>query len=94
MLKKKRWLEVPEVIEIQVGGVEICKTLEEACKAYLKYLKEGCPQKIHFYIQLCSYQTGSITFRQEGKKIIVYGDFRSMPDTLELAEIWARKGKL
>lgn len=93
MLKKK-WLEVPEVIEIQVGGVETCISLKEACVAYLRLLEQTCPQKIHFSIQLSNYQTGSITFRQEGKKIIVYGDFRGLPDTLELAEIWSRKGKL
>ena len=88
----KRNLEVPEVIEVQVGGVLNCKTLEEACKAYLNLLKEACPNKIHFYIQLRNSKTGSITLRQEKKAIIVYGDFPDMVDTLELAQIWYKRG--
>jgi len=79
---KRKLVKMPEVIEIQVGGVETCESLKEACVAYLRLLEQPCPQKIHFYIQLGDQLTGAITFRQEGKKVYVYGDFSNLPDAL------------
>jgi len=92
MAKKK--VEIPEVIEIQVGGVKTCKTLEQACHTYLALLKEGVPDKIHFYIQLCNSQTACITFRQEGDKVYVYGDFKGLPDALDYAYYLRKAGKI
>ena len=80
---KKKLVVMPEVMEIQVGGLETCESLKEACVAYLRLLEQPCPQKMHFCIKLGHQLTGGITFRQEGKKVYVYGDFSNLPDYLE-----------
>jgi len=77
------------VTEIQVGGYHNCKSLEEACEAYLS-LKgdlEIIPRtKIHFDIKLPSGIMKTITIRDEDNQTVAYGDFEGLPSFLDYAE--------
>ena len=85
-------IEFSEVKEVQVGGVRTCYSLKAACIAYLELLSEACPDKIHFYIGFPGGGTSCISFRQEGEKIYVYGDFEGLKDCIEFAKFIESRG--
>lgn len=76
-----------KVVEIQVGGVWVCHTLEEAVKEYQRMLNEveGYRAKINFTIELPDGQVKSITIRDDDEETIAYGDFEGLPSFLDWA---------
>ncbi len=79
------------VREIQVDGGKVVQTLEEACIEYLARLEETDRKKLHFCIILASGKIRGITVRQEGDRVIAYGDFEGLPNALEEAQDKERK---
>ena len=72
------------VKEIQVCGYRIANNLREACQDYLRCLEEGTDrEKIHFCILLANGEIKSITMRQDGDRVVAYGDFEGLPSILE-----------
>lgn len=75
------------VKEIQVCGGKICGNLYDACLEYLKCLEEGTDRaKINFCITLSTGEVKAITIRQEEDKVVAYGDFEGLPDSVEYAQ--------
>jgi len=75
-----------KVIEIQVCGGRLFNNLADACGNYLECLEDHTDrEKIHFCIELPDGLTKSITIRQEGNKMVAYGDFDGLPNFLDYA---------
>ena len=75
------------VKEIQVCGGRLVSSLEGACQEYLHCLLEGTDrEKINFFITLANGEAKHITIRQEGNRVIAYGDFEGLPNALEWAQ--------
>jgi len=70
-----------KVLEIQVGGGRIFKTLLDACLEY-----PNCERsKMHFYIELPDGSRRAITIRDEDEEVVAYGDFEGLPSALDYA---------
>ncbi len=68
-----------KVLEIQVGGGELVKSLREACLEY-----PNCPRtKIHFVIELPDGREKCITIRDEDDGVVAYGNFEGLPTFLD-----------
>ena len=78
---------VAKVTEIQVGGGKVAKTLEEACREYVRISEDeqGFRPKINFAIRCPDGKTRTITIRDEDSSTIAYGDFVGLPSYLEYA---------
>lgn len=75
------------VREIQVCGIQIHKMLSDACLDYLNCIAEGTDRdKMSFCIVLANGDVKYITIRQEDDRIVAYGDFEGLPDSLEWAQ--------
>ncbi len=72
------------VNEIQVCGGRIVKNLKDACLEYLACLANNVDrEKLNFSITLADGNTKSITIRQEDDRVIAYGNFEGLPNSLE-----------
>ena len=79
-------MKVPIVKEIQVCGHRLHTNLASACRDYLDCLASGIDrEKIHFSFLLPNGESKSITIRQDGDRVIAYGDFEGLPNALEWA---------
>ena len=66
-----------KVVEIQVGGSVLVRTLGEACWEYVKlvgYPEQPMREKIHFVIEVDG-ELKSITIRDTDDGTVAYGDF-------------------
>lgn len=78
------------VREIQVGGMEMVHSLEEACRAYLN--PEILRTKIYFLIEMPDGSLASITIRDEEDKTIAYGSLEGLPSVMDYAqEVFGKK---
>lgn len=78
------------VIEIQIGGSDICHDLKDTCEQYLDMLRDPdiLPRtKIHFTIKLPSSEIKTITIRDEDDGTVAYGDFEGLPSFLDYANV-------
>jgi len=81
------------VKEIQIGGLGICDTLDEACRRYTEYVDNDGPlTKMVFAIELPSGEIRQITIRQEDEEIVAYGDFGELPSFLDYTKAVKSKG--
>ena len=75
------------VREIQVFGISIFNSLGKACQDYLKYREDGTNRaKMSFCIVLANGDVKYITIRQEDDRVVAYGDFEGLPNSLEWAQ--------
>ena len=81
------------VTEIQVCGGRICHSLIDACREYLAYQEETDREKLHFSITLADGSIKAITIRQDGNRVICYGDFAGIPNAFEWAMGLKQEGK-
>ena len=79
------------VTEIQVNGLYGAKSLEEACKIFMRL---GCRTKIHFVIKLPDGEERHITIRDEDTETVAYGDFKGLPSMLDYAQALKDEGSL
>jgi len=72
---------IAKVLEIQVGGSKICRTLLSACLEY-----PNCPRtKMHFTIELPNGEHKAITIRDDADGVVAYGNFDGLPSFLDYA---------
>ena len=71
------------VKEIQVGGVQSCGSLLEACGVLSQ---EFLRLKINFLIELPNGELKTITIRDEEGETVAYGDFEGLPSFLDYAK--------
>jgi len=85
-----------KVIVIQVGGGQICHTLEDACNAFDEMMKawEAPRTKIHFTIQMPNGEVKTITIRDEDDKTVAYGSFEGLPSFLDYTKDTMEKQEL
>lgn len=82
------------VRDIQVGGGQICGSLEEACREYMGMIEEHsmARTKINFAIELPNNKIKHITIRDVDGETIAYGDFEGLPSMLDWARELQEKG--
>jgi len=75
------------VIEMQIGGGVCVHSLEEACREYIRMLKnqEIARTKIHFAVEMPDGEIQCITIRDEDAETVAYGDFKGLPGILDYA---------
>ncbi len=77
-----------KVKEIQVCGGRVVTGLLSACDEFITEIdRETDRPKLHFAIVLDDGSIKSITFRQIGGEVEVYGDFEGMPNFLD----WSKR---
>jgi len=76
------------VTQIQVRGLFIHSSLEDACRDYVDMvaLYTSPRIKIHFSIRLPNGETRSITIQDEDGGTVAYGDFEGLPGFLDYAQ--------
>lgn len=75
---------IAKVIEIQIGGGTLTKSLEEACYLYVQEMPERT--KICFVVELPNGEHKQITIRDEDDQTVAYGDFEGLPNAIEYAK--------
>lgn len=76
------------VIEIQVGGGQICDSLEDAADTFkdMTDYDQAPRTKMHFTIRLPTGEVKTITIRDEDDGTVAYGNFEGLPSFLDYAK--------